>query len=60
VGDRDSVKRLVEETYKKMGRIDVVVSNAGWTKMRDLLNLEDGLFEEDWDRCFQVNMKSHL
>lgn len=60
VGDRESVKRLVEETYMRMGRIDVVVSNAGWTKMRDFLNLEDGLYEEDWDRCFQVNVKSHL
>jgi NAD(P)-dependent dehydrogenase (short-subunit alcohol dehydrogenase family) len=60
VGDRESIKRLVEETYKRMGRIDVVVSNAGWTKMRDFLNLEDGLYEEDWDRCFKVNVKSHL
>ncbi|THW04479.1 NAD(P)-binding protein [Aureobasidium pullulans] len=60
MGDRDSVKRLVEETYQKMGRIDVVVSNAGWTKMRDFLNLDDGVYEEDWDRCFQINVKSHL
>lgn len=60
MGDRDSVKRLVEETYQKMGRIDVVVSNAGWTKMRDFLNLNDGLYEEDWDRCFRINVKSHL
>lgn len=60
MGDRDSVRRLVDETRRRMGRIDVVVSNAGWTKMRDFLNLDDGLYEEDWDRCFRINVKSHL
>lgn len=60
MGDRDAVERLVAATYQKMGRIDVVVSNAGWTKMRDFLDLDDGLYDEDWDRCFRINVKSHL
>ncbi|KAG9570643.1 NAD(P)-binding protein, partial [Aureobasidium melanogenum] len=60
MGDRDAVERLVTTTHQKMGRIDVVVSNAGWTKLRDFLNLDDGLYEEDWDRCFRINVKSHL
>lgn len=51
MGDRDCVKRLVEKTYQKMGRIP----NAGWTRMRCFLNLDDGLYEDDWDRCFQIS-----
>lgn len=60
MGDKASVKQLVEEAYQRMGRLDVVVSNAGWTKMRDFMDLDDGVDEEDWDRCFRVNVKSHL
>lgn len=55
-GDKDSVQQLVGEVHHRMGCIDVVISNAGWTKIRDFLNLDDGLYEEDWDRCFQINV----
>lgn len=60
MGDQASVKRLVQEARQKMGRLDVVVSNAGWTQMRNFMDLDDGVDEEDWDRCFRVNVKSHL
>lgn len=32
VGDRSAIQRLVQETVAKFGRLDVVVSNAGWTR----------------------------
>lgn len=57
---RSEIQRLVSETVEKMGRLDVVVSNAGWTRMTNFMDLDDNLVEEDWDRCFNVNVKSHL
>ncbi|VUC27452.1 unnamed protein product [Clonostachys rosea] len=54
------IQRLVRETYAAMGRIDVVVSNGGWTKVRDTTSIDDNVFEEDWDRAFNMNVKSHL
>ena len=33
VGDRSAIVQLVQATISKFGRIDVVVSNAGWTKI---------------------------
>lgn len=58
---RTEVIRLVEEAIAASGgRLDVVVSNVGWTRMRDFSDLEDGVDEEDWDRCFGANVKSHL
>ncbi|CAH0046923.1 unnamed protein product [Clonostachys solani] len=54
------IRRLVEETYAAMGRIDVVLSNGGWTKFRDTSSIDDNVFEEDWDRAFNMNVKSHL
>ena len=41
-------------------RLDAVFSNGGYTKPRDINTLEDNLWEEDWDACFNVNVKSHL
>lgn len=60
VSKRSDVQRLVKETINTMGRLDVVVSNAGWTRLTDFTNLDEQLIEEDWDRCFNLNVKSHL
>lgn len=37
-----------------------VFSNGGWTRVVDFKNLEENVDEEDWDRCFNMNVKSHL
>ncbi|GAB7352533.1 hypothetical protein MBLNU459_g2926t2 [Dothideomycetes sp. NU459] len=60
VSRKSEIERLVKETVSTMGRLDVVVSNAGWTRMSNFADLDDNVVEEDWDRCFNVNVKSHL
>lgn len=60
VGDRPSIQKLVEQTVSTFGRLDVVVSNAGWTRITHFANLEEGMIDEDWDKCFLYNVKSHL
>lgn len=57
---RDDIRRLVEDSVAAMGRLDVVFSNGGWTRMRNINDLEDNVNEEDWDLCFNMNVKSHL
>ena len=54
------IRRLVQETYSTMGRIDVVFSNSGWTRFSDTTSLKDNVVEDDWDRAFNMNVKSHL
>lgn len=60
VSKRSEIQRLLTETIETMGRLDVVVSNAGWTRLTTFANLDEQLVEEDWDKCFNVNVKSHL
>ncbi len=60
LGQRADVARLVEESVAAMGQLDVVFSNGGWTHLRNFQDLEDNVLEEDWDRCFNMNVKSHL
>ena len=51
----DQVKALIEEAVSRFGRLDVMVNNAGWThRNRPALEVS----EQDFDRCFAVNVKS--
>lgn len=58
--DRAGINNLVQQTIQTMGRLDVVVSNVGWTRMTDFMNLDEADNEFDWDRCFEMNVKSHF
>jgi NAD(P)-dependent dehydrogenase (short-subunit alcohol dehydrogenase family) len=60
LGVRADLIRMVDETVDAMGRLDVVFSNGGWTKFADIRNLDENLVDEDWDKCFNINVKSHL
>lgn len=40
---RDDIVRLVDESVRRMGRLDVVFSNGGWTRIRDMTSI-DGKF----------------
>jgi NAD(P)-dependent dehydrogenase (short-subunit alcohol dehydrogenase family) len=60
LSSRVDIQRLIEEAVSIMGRIDAVFSNGGWTHLRNIADLDDNMNEEDWDRCFQMNVKSHL
>lgn len=70
LSSRADVERLVQETVRTMSppphqgskkeTLDVVFSNGGWTHIRNLFDLGDNLDDGDWDRCFTMNVKSHL
>jgi NAD(P)-dependent dehydrogenase (short-subunit alcohol dehydrogenase family) len=57
---RSEIQRLVKETVDTMGRLDVVVSNAGWTRLTDFNDLDQQVEEDDWDMCWNVNVKCHM
>ena len=60
LSQRSEIQRLVAETVATMGRLDVVVSNGGWTRLTDFADLDQNVDEPDWDRCFAMNVKAHL
>ncbi|GAM34170.1 short chain dehydrogenase [Talaromyces pinophilus] len=60
ITNRAEMTRLVQQTVEQMGSLDIVISNVGWTRMTDFMNIADADNEEDWDRCFEVNVKSHF
>jgi 2-deoxy-D-gluconate 3-dehydrogenase len=54
LGDRASVKRIVDSTVKKFGGIDILVNNAGIIRRAPILEFS----EQDWDDVIQVNQSA--
>lgn len=50
-------KRSIEETIDKLGGIDIVIANAGWTKFTTFGDL-DAMDESEWDKCWAANVKA--
>ncbi|WP_222429864.1 SDR family NAD(P)-dependent oxidoreductase [Paenibacillus cremeus] len=56
VADDSRVREMIGEVVAKLGRLDVLVNNAGVTDFVTHSDLE-GLKEEYWDRVMDVNVK---
>jgi 2-hydroxycyclohexanecarboxyl-CoA dehydrogenase len=56
VADADLVRAMVAATMEEFGRIDILVSNAGWDKVMPFVDTDEGL----WDRVIAINYRGHL
>jgi NAD(P)-dependent dehydrogenase (short-subunit alcohol dehydrogenase family) len=54
VSSAEDCRRVVDETMKRFGRIDVLFNNAGITRRATVVDTT----EEEWDRVMSVNVKS--
>ncbi len=52
LADRDAVEALVPSAEEKMGKLDILVANAGMNRDNLFVQLKD----EDWDRVIAVNL----
>lgn len=52
VTDKAAVQSATENVIKQFGRIDILINNAGITKDKTLLKME----QDDWDKVLAVNL----
>jgi meso-butanediol dehydrogenase/(S,S)-butanediol dehydrogenase/diacetyl reductase len=48
------VERMVEEAYRRWGRLDVLFNNAGVIRVQPMLDVT----EAEWDRVMSINLKA--
>ncbi|KAI3546807.1 hypothetical protein CSPX01_04049 [Colletotrichum filicis] len=58
-GNADHNARIVKETVEKLGGLDIIVANAGWTRLSDFGDL-NALCLEEWNKCYATNALCHL
>ena len=53
VGVREECVRVVKDTIATLGGLDIIVSNAGWTKFTEFADLY-AMSDEDWDKVSRI------
>ncbi|HTL54580.1 MAG TPA: SDR family oxidoreductase [Candidatus Limnocylindrales bacterium] len=56
VGKRPDAERLAREAVARLGKIDILVSNAGWNIPQPVESIRD----EDWDALVELNVTSSM
>jgi len=54
VAKEDDVKKMVEQTQTRWGRVDILFNNAGYAQVKRV----EETSEAEWDRLLAVNLKS--
>ena len=54
VSIREEVKKLAQFALEKMGKVDILINNAGMNAPQPI----DGITDETWDRVVEVNLSS--
>jgi len=54
MGEREQVRRLAEETIARLGKVDILINNAGSNQPQAI----DEITDEAWDRIIELNLTS--
>jgi NAD(P)-dependent dehydrogenase (short-subunit alcohol dehydrogenase family) len=56
VGERAATERLAREAIALLGKIDILISNAGWNIPQPV----DSIRDEDWDALVELNLTGSM
>ncbi len=56
VGNRAQAERLAAEAIERLGKVDILISNAGWNIPEPVESIRD----EDWDALVELNVTSSM
>jgi len=56
VGKRPEAERLARESVERLGKVDILVSNAGW----NVPQAAEAIRDDDWDALLELNVTSSM
>ena len=56
VTDAAQARALADDIFKRHGRIDILVSNAGWDRAKQFIDTDEAF----WDKVIAINYRGHL
>lgn len=56
VADAPGVREMIAKSIEKFGKIDILISNAGWDKVMPFVETDESL----WDRVIDINYRGHV
>lgn len=56
LSNRDSVSALAQAVLARLGRVDVLVNNAGWDKVGPFVTSDPAI----WDRLIEINLRAPI
>lgn len=56
IGERSTADALMKATAEDLGRLDIVVNNAGVTRDRMIFNMAD----DEWDLVMKIHLRGHF
>jgi NAD(P)-dependent dehydrogenase (short-subunit alcohol dehydrogenase family) len=58
--DKTSIDGMVRSTIATFGRLDVVASNSGWTRITNFNDLDENSDEDLWSKTHRCNVTAHF
>lgn len=56
VGQRPATERLAVQASRQLGKVDILISNAGW----NIPQAAEAIRDEDWDTLMELNVSSAM
>jgi len=58
--NRASIVQMIDRVIATFGRIDVVASNSGWTRIANFSDMDDNLDDDLWEKTYRCNVTAHF
>lgn len=58
--EKSSIEEMVRITVATFGRLDVVASNSGWTRITNFDDMDENSDEDLWSKTYRFNVTAHF
>lgn len=57
---KSSIEEMIRQVISVFGRLDVVASNSGWTRITNFNDMDENADEDLWSKTYRCNVTAHF